>query len=359
VRRSLSQVALDRSFGSLAFFVWVTAVGCATALQPLDVEDTGGEGGSSSGGVSGGESSGGVAPGTGGSTFLQGGFLGVGGAFVSGGAATASGGVSSSGGKSSGTAGGGTGSGGVTSAGAAGTPRGGSSAGGTGGASAKGGASNAGTSNGGASKGGANAGGSPAMGGASKGGSAGGTAKGELFFDDFETGADGWAQNPAGTDWAVVMDGSGVYKEQTRTGKQLLTAAGDSAWGDQIVEARLKILEFAGQSTSYYAAVCARVKDARNFYSVTLSSDGKLAIRRSLDGSFSKVGTLYTVPGGVLTNTWYSVRLEARGSVLTAYLNDTLATSYSVTSDLIATGGVGLATYNTIAVFDDVRVRTP
>ena len=55
--------------------------------------------------------------------------------------------------------------------------------------------------------------------------------------------------------------------------------AGSTTWTDQIVEARGKVLAFAGQSTSYYAAIFARY-NGTDYYSLLLRSDGKLVVRK-------------------------------------------------------------------------------
>ena len=89
------------------------------------------------------------------------------------------------------------------------------------------------------------------------GGTSGGVGS-SLFADDFEGGVSKWAQSPAGSDWVVASDGSSVFKQSTLTGKQIMAAASAGPFADQVVEARVKVLQFSGQSTGYYAALCAR-----------------------------------------------------------------------------------------------------
>jgi hypothetical protein len=178
-----------------------------------------------------------------------------------------------------------------------------------------------------------------------------------LFFDDFESGASKWAQSPAGTDWAIASDGSSVFKESTLTGKELMAAASAGPFSDMVVEARVKVLQFSGQSTGYYAAICARFKDADNFFYLALSSDGKLSIRQKFAASNTRLST--PVDSGIVVNTWYTLRLSAIGNVLTAFVNDTQKATFTVSSNPIASGGVGLATYNAVVEYDDVRVSAP
>ena len=317
---------------------------CATAEQPpLDgAVDMGGGGSTAQGGsgglgglASGGKPSAG-ATGSGGST----GVAGTGGSAHAG--ATGSAGTSSVGGTSS-TAGssstaGRTSAGGTSSAGttgSAGTSSAGTSSAGT---SSAGTTGSAGTSSVGGTTGSAGAG----------GGSASGTV---LFSDDFEDGSTTqWT--PSNGTWAIATDGTKVYAQTgTGTGSTLLvSAAGSTTWTDQIVEAKIKVLAFGGQSTSYFAGIFARYNGS-TYYSVLLRSDGKLVIR---DGTSSITPA---VAVSIVAGMTYTVRFELMGSSLKAYLNGTLQAS--VTDTAHTSGRIALAAVNTTAEFDDIKVTTP
>src|SRR5687768_1470367 len=65
-----------------------------------------------------------------------------------------------------------------------------------------------------------------------------------LFTDDFEDGdAKGWSRS--GGTWAVVTDGTRVYK-QSSTSSDARARAGSSAWTNYAVQARVKALSFNG-----------------------------------------------------------------------------------------------------------------
>jgi hypothetical protein len=252
------------------------------------------------------------------------------------------------------------GAGGMVSASGGSPGGGGAGAGGSGvGGSVGAGGSAAGGGSGGTGSGGA--GGSTATGGAGGGtggriGGTGGSVAGTLFFDDFETPHPMvWAANTTG-DWSVVMDGATkVYKQNTLTNNFRVAANGNVAWTDMTIEAKVKVLAFGGQGTSYFAAVYARFRDVDNHYYLALRTDGRLAIRAKVGGSNSTLGSAFDGP--VAPNTWYTVKLEVVGSTLRAYLDGAL--KGMVTDTSVTSGGIAVGATNATAEFDDVRVTGP
>ncbi len=298
-----------------------------------------------SGGVNGG--TGGAIATTGGST-ASGGRAGTGGATTTGGA-TATGGATSTGGR--------VGSGGATTTGGA-TGTGGRV--GTGGATTTGGATGSGgrvgtggaTTTGGAT----GTGGRVGTGGAT--GTGGSTGTGSvLFMDDFETGnASRWFAS-AGAAWSVVTDGSMVYKEGSALSTTTrLASAGAATLTNIAVEARVKVLQFSGQSSSYQAMVIARLMDASTYYFAALDSQGRVAIKKNTS-SASNMTIGSAVAAGIATNTWYTVKFQVVGSTLSLYVDGTLRATQTDTD--IPAGAFGLGTRNATAVFDDVRVTVP
>ncbi|MES1177137.1 MAG: family 16 glycoside hydrolase [Myxococcales bacterium] len=216
----------------------------------------------------------------------------------------------------------------------------------------------AGAGGGGAGRGGAPGGGAPAGGAAGAGTAGGGTAGGGsagsgsvLFSDDFEDGnANGWTASN-GT-WAIATDGSKVYSQTgTGTGSTvLMSSAGTASWTNQIIEAKIKVKAFGGSSTSYFAAIYGRY-NGTDYYSLTLRSDGKIAIRKNT----TTLGS--AVAAGIVGGTWYTVRLEIVGSSLKAYVNGALVDTE--TDATLSAGRIAVGTVNTTAEFDDIKVTTP
>lgn len=241
----------------------------------------------------------------------------------------------------------------------------------TGGTVGSGGSSS--TTGGAATGTGGTAGGSGGSAGAGTGGASGTTAAGGaapfdagppgtvLFSDDFENGSAKWIAPLPG--FSIVMDGSNVYSESVVENKVHIASAGDVAWTDQIVEARVKVLSFGGSSTSYLAGVFARVKDENDYYYAALQSDGQFKIKKKSGGNNSSIST--GLKGlTVSENTWYTVRFSAIGSTLTLNV-DTVPPQPAAVPPLtatdtdIASGGIAVGTTNATAEFDDVKVTVP
>jgi pectate lyase len=175
-----------------------------------------------------------------------------------------------------------------------------------------------------------------------------------LLAEDFEGDVSRWAANPAG-DWSIVTDGSKVYKQGNAAPAFRVAVAGNAAWTNVAIEARVKILAFAGQANPEVVALYARFKDANNHYYAALRSDGKLGIRTKINGSNNTPGNNADV--GLVVDTWYTVKFVAVGSTLTAYVDGVMKntiTDATITSGAIAIGGI-----NSTAEFDDVKVTAP
>jgi pectate lyase len=171
-----------------------------------------------------------------------------------------------------------------------------------------------------------------------------------LYSDTFEDGvADGWTTN--GGSWAVVADGSRVYR-QSSTSSTALAIAGATNWTDQAVEARVKAIQFAGSSE--YVAIAARVQSSTNYYYLSLRNANKVELSKVAAGSRRLLASKsFTVN----TNTWYTLRLEVQGSTLRGFVNG--VEQLSATDTQFTSGRAGVTTYNGSASFDDVLVTTP
>jgi Concanavalin A-like lectin/glucanases superfamily len=174
-----------------------------------------------------------------------------------------------------------------------------------------------------------------------------------LFSEDFQDGnATGWITS--GGTWSVITDGTFAYTQSTLM-NSLMVSAATGIWTDQAVEARVKVLQFNGQSTSYLAAVYARFTDVNNHYYLALQSDGNLKVKAKIGGSNSSLGSSLAV--NVTTGVWYTIKLEVKGQTLKAYFNGTLMETD--TNAALASGGIAVGGVNAAAVFDDIKVTLP
>src|SRR6185503_2144184 len=146
--------------------------------------------------------------------------------------------------------------------------------GGTGGGA--GGAAGGGTTGAAGSAGTTGAGGRGGAGGTGGGGAAGttGTCPGYAFCDDFGDGdVIGWA--PVGGTWSIVDDGGPVYRGANGSGNSI---AGSSAWTDQTVEARVKVVQFGNDKAGFRGGVIARYANATTFYVFLVDGTGSLRL---------------------------------------------------------------------------------
>lgn len=216
-----------------------------------------------------------------------------------------------------------------------------------------GGGANGGTSLGAAG----NAGGETTSGAAGQAGA--GNEQDPLFFDDFEAGTASQWLAIAGSSWSVVdaPEVSGKVYQQNPTFADFYAAvATQGAWMDQIIEAKVKVLNFGGTSTSDVVTVYGRFSNIDNYLAAVLRPDGRVAIRASVGGA--PLATIKTSANfGVTTDVWYQLRFELVGSSLKLFVDGDLridTTDARLTQGTVAIGGT-----NTAAMFDDVRVTSP
>jgi hypothetical protein len=298
--------------------------------------------------------------------------------------AAAGAGTVSQGGSAGGVSAGGNGSGGKAGAAGGGATHAGSSSGGNAGASGGGAGGKGGANGGGAGgKGGAGGSGGAAAGSSgSAGGGAGGTNAGaagtgalacdvgaggdtasggadgnsSAFFDDFESGTASKWTTTLGT-WAVVDDGSKAYDQSIQENKLQIAIANGTCFVDQIIDARVKVVGFKGQSNSYVAALFGRVSSPTTHYLLALGSDGKLALRKRVNSTSTGATAIGTAAAlTIAEDTWYDVHFEIIGTTLKGCVGAVCVTG---TDSSIAAGGVAVGTVNTSARFDDVVVTTP
>jgi hypothetical protein len=241
----------------------------------------------------------------------------------------------------------------AASGGSAGTP---ARMGSGGGPSGSGGAPNDDDSGAGTMASGGNlaTGGHASTGGSSGAGTGGAATNQILFSDDFEGSAKSWISVPS-DGWSIVSDDTKVFRQGTLDNQFRISSAGDVAWTDQAVEARVKVLAFTGSSTSYLAGVFARFKDLDNHYFVALQSDGHLKIKKKVGGSSTSVSS--QADATIAAGTWYTVKFTVKGSTLTADLDGKQV--LTVNDSDIPSGGFAVGTKNATAEFDDVKVTTP
>ena len=189
---------------------------------------------------------------------------------------------------------------------------------------------------------------------------------GALLFSDFEDGkTDGWRsidRNDGGTadhDWSVFLGDTGwVYSEGSLdTSEWHLSCADSNAIADQIVEAKMRVVEFYDIAPSFVAALFARYDSITDSgYFVALRGDGSVIIRKRVQGKSASWAA--GVDAGIVPGRWYTVRLEVLGSSVNAFLDGQLVYSV-VDSDPLAKGSAALGSYGATLEVDSIFLAQP
>ena len=171
-----------------------------------------------------------------------------------------------------------------------------------------------------------------------------------LFSDNFNDGnASGWTATSGS--WSVATDGTPVYRVASNGGN-VRSNAGNSAWTNYSVQARIKPLSFSSATSVRWASLLGRYRDTGNYYYVALQNDNVLRLRRFVGSSST---TLAERAFTVNTGTWYTVRLDLNGSALSVFVNGAL--QLSATDSAISSGRIAVAAYGASASYDDVVVN--
>jgi hypothetical protein len=169
-----------------------------------------------------------------------------------------------------------------------------------------------------------------------------------VFSADFESGsASGWSKS--GGTWSVVADGSQTLRQSNASSENAREFAGDSAWTDYTISARVKPLAFGSGGL---AGVLARAKSSTTFYRLALLS-GSAQLQAVSSGS---VTVLASSSRTIATNTWHTVSLTVSGTTVSGTVDGSPVGSAG--SSVAASGRIGLQTAYASAGFDDVVVTT-
>ena len=189
---------------------------------------------------------------------------------------------------------------------------------------------------------------------------------GYLLDDDFETGsAPGWEvlggedRDASSADWSVILGTSGSVFAQgiLDEGRWHIAFTTASLGPDQIIEAKLRVVDFFAPAPSDLAALFGRYDASSDSgYYVALRGDGSLIVRRRDHGASASWAA--GVDAGIRAGVWYTVRLEVIGATINAFLDGKPV--YSVTdADPLPGGGIALGTLGATLEVDRVAVALP
>jgi len=123
---------------------------------------------------------------------------------------------------------------------------------------------------------------------------------------------------------------------------------------DQIVEARLRMLDLSAKTASYMAALFGRYDpnpEHDSGYFVALRGNGSVTLRKRENGSSASWGgsTAY----GIRAGKWYTVRLEIIGATLTAFI-DGVEVCHVTDESPLAGSHVGLGAFGATLEVDRI-----
>jgi hypothetical protein len=184
-----------------------------------------------------------------------------------------------------------------------------------------------------------------------------------ISFHDFSNGmADGWyaetwpGSNAKSGDWSVIQgDTSSVYSQGVLdTSTWRIAYDGIDLIDNQIVEAKMRIIDFYAKAPSYVVALFGRYDpESDSGYFVALRGDGSLIVRKRDHGQ--NLSWKNPVDANIQPGVWYTVRLEVIGANVTAFLDG--APVYEVQDDNpLPFGTVALGSYGATLEVDQVFV---
>ncbi len=172
-----------------------------------------------------------------------------------------------------------------------------------------------------------------------------------LFSDDFELDPVGsppanWTPNTP--TWTVALDGSNVLRQtDTNIGTLKSVKAGSAGWADYSVSATVKPGTSQLGTTN---TINARYIDDNNTYALLLKGNDLWFFGKKVAGTWT---TFASGNFNYNTMTWYTMRIDAVGSSVAAYLNGALmasATDSSYTSGAIAFASNHIMEVDNVAV---------
>ena len=176
------------------------------------------------------------------------------------------------------------------------------------------------------------------------------TPEGTLFTDDFESGI---------TKWEITQGTCMIAADETNVlncingGNEARAVAGE-VWGEYSVQARVKLNAMDLNRRIYLAG---RFTDSNNWYGAAIynSSPIEVQIRKKVGGTSTDI---VRGPYAFELGTWYTLKLELKGSMLKLYVNDVLQLQTDADTQF-SSGKIAILVDRSDVSWDDVLVTNP
>lgn len=167
-----------------------------------------------------------------------------------------------------------------------------------------------------------------------------------LFSDDFESGNINQWTNNAGNWSSVTEDTQKAYKQNKEEGASDLLA-GELSWTDYALESNVKLISGTGAMMKF------RYQDEQHFYFLYMSNDYIKIMKQN--GSAQEWIGQYNGPS-LDPAKFVNIKVTAESNSFLVYLDGELVLKASDAAAPYISGKIGLATWSTVVVFDEVKV---
>ena len=185
------------------------------------------------------------------------------------------------------------------------------------------------------------------------------TPEGTLLMDDFESGAARWNVTQGTCSIAADSTADGGMSNGSNVlhcingGNEARAIAGQIGWGEYTVQAKVKVNAMDAGRRIYLAA---RYTDSSNWYGAAIYNGTpiEVQVRKKVAGTSSDIAR---VPYAIAWGTWYTLKLEVKGSTLRLYVDNVL--QIETTDTQFASGQVALLVDRSDISWDEVTVTNP
>lgn len=173
---------------------------------------------------------------------------------------------------------------------------------------------------------------------------------GTTFQDDFTDGNQmGWVNYNG----SFMVNNGEYFATNTEGYSGSKSVETSTSFTDFTYDANVQVGAAGDGGLLFRASKLSMGADEYNGYYVGISAGGKNIVLGKANGSWS---SLKTAPMDIIANTWYQVRVVAKGTSIKVYVNDMVTPKISFVDASFASGSVGVRCYSAITRWDNLSV---
>lgn len=172
------------------------------------------------------------------------------------------------------------------------------------------------------------------------------------YQDDFSTGNQiGWVNYNG----SFMVDNGEYFATNTEGYSGSKSVQSSTLFSDFTYDAKVQVSGSGDGGLLFRASKLSLGADEYNGYYVGISSGGQNVVLGKANGGWS---SLKTATMAIVANTWYQVRVVAKGTSIKIYVNDMTTPKINYTDASFATGAIGVRCYNAITRWDNLSVTS-